>query len=265
MPASRSEACWRTKRRLLTHRARGHRSASRSSPATFVLTDTIQKSLRRPLRRRQHRAPTPSCAARRLRARLRPRQRSRIPDRSSPRSQGAAASSRPKAIMQGFAQHHRGRRQGARPGQGPPNARRQLGPRTRPDPWTLVDGPRAAAATRSCIDKDSSKKGDFKLGRHGQDRQHRAEQEFTLVGIVRSATRDTPGGRDLRAVRPTTTAQEFVAEPGVIDADLGARRRRRVADSELAARIPKAGATPTSRCSPASRSPRRTSPTSSTA
>ena len=113
------------------------------------------------------------------------------------------------------------------------------------------------------VDKGSFKNGDFAVGDQVSVSSQGGSRQFPLVGVVKFGDADSPGGATF-ALFDTATAESFVGQAGMVD-DIVAKGDGSISEEELADSRAAGHARAVSRCSPASRSPRRTSPTSSRA
>jgi putative ABC transport system permease protein len=87
-------------------------------------------------------------------------------------------------------------------------------------PWKAVGASRFPnGSDELMIDAGSAKKGKLKLGDQVSVVSQGGTRAFTLVGIVRFANADSPGGATF-ALFDLPTAQSFVGKPGEIDAVL---------------------------------------------
>ena len=133
-------------------------------------------------------------------------------------------------------------------------------------PWGMADGRLAAGGSEVVIDRGTAKRYDVKVDDKISITTQVGTQEFTVVGTARFAGNDSTGGATW-ALFDLPTAQAFVnGKPGLVDSivvggdgtlSAAAARRPHRADAAAVRRHR------TSRCSPASRSPRRTRATSS--
>ncbi len=100
---------------------------------------------------------------------------------------------------------------------GPPKFGGVFDAKDETSPWTLIDGKAAAGPDQVVIDKNTAKSGDIKVGDKVKIASTGLSREFEVTGIVRFGDADTSGGATW-ALFDLPTAQEFVAQPGVIDA-----------------------------------------------
>ena len=86
-------------------------------------------------------------------------------------------------------------------------------------PWEVVEGRYPSGPDEMVMDKGSFDNGDFTLGDRARVNSQGGLREFTIVGVVRFGDADSPGGATF-ALFDLPTAQEFVGQPGQIDAVL---------------------------------------------
>ncbi len=103
-------------------------------------------------------------------------------------------------------------------------------------PWELTDGSSAPVGPDEvAIDRNSADRGDLDVGDRVRVEAQAGSREFTLVGIVRFGTADSPGGASA-ALFDLATAQEFLGEPGEIDAVMVAAADG-LSEEEITARV----------------------------
>ncbi len=82
--------------------------------------------------------------------------------------------------------------------------------------WTMVLGRVPTGADEMAMDKGSFDKGDFALGDPVTVVSQQGPRTFTVVGVVRFGSADSPAGSRV-ALFDLATAQEFVGQPGQLD------------------------------------------------
>ena len=82
--------------------------------------------------------------------------------------------------------------------------------------WTIVAGGVPASGTEMAMDKGSFDQGDFALGDPVTVISQTGPRTFTVVGVVRFGSADSPAGSRV-ALFDLVTAQEFVGQPGQLD------------------------------------------------
>jgi putative ABC transport system permease protein len=111
--------------------------------------------------------------------------------------------------------------------------------RSSQEAWKLVrGGAYPSGADQMMMDAGSAKKGKFKLGDKVTVISQGGKRVFTLVGTVRFANADSPGGATF-ALFDVPTAQDFVGKKGEIDA-VQVAAKPNVTERQLADRIQKA-------------------------
>ena len=128
------------------------------------------------------------------------------------------------------------------------------------NPFTIVEGGPPTAPDEIVIDKGSAENGDFSVGQRVKVLLKGPTEEFTIVGIAKFGTADSPWGASFVSFE-FETAQRLLAEPGQIDS-ISAVAEPGVSQEELP-RTSGRWCHRQSRCSRVRRSPRRTRATSS--
>ncbi len=82
--------------------------------------------------------------------------------------------------------------------------------------WTLVAGRVPVDSTEMAMDKGSLELGDFVLNDSVTVVSQRGPRTFTVVGVVRFGSADSPAGSRV-ALFDLATAQDFVGQPGQLD------------------------------------------------
>jgi putative ABC transport system permease protein len=88
-------------------------------------------------------------------------------------------------------------------------------------PWRLVEGVAPVDGTQVVIDKESADKGDFEIGDPVEVTATAGTKTFTLTGIVKFGSTDSPGGASA-ALFDLQTSESFLGRPGEVDAILAA-------------------------------------------
>jgi putative ABC transport system permease protein len=101
--------------------------------------------------------------------------------------------------------------------------------------WTLDEGRLPTNGTEMAMDRGSFKDGDFSLGDTVTVIGQAGTRDFTLVGVFRFGDADSAAGASVSGF-DLATAQEFLGQPGQVDAVLVAGDGS-VSQEELAARI----------------------------
>jgi putative ABC transport system permease protein len=102
-------------------------------------------------------------------------------------------------------------------------------------PWRLVDGAAPVDGTQVAIDKESASKGHFHVGDQLEVVASGGTKTFTLAGIVKFGTADSPGGASA-ALFDLQTAESFLGQPGQVDAILAAAQPG-ISEQELTDRV----------------------------
>ena len=76
-------------------------------------------------------------------------------------------------------------------------------------PWQLTAGSAAPGPGQLVIDKGSADKGHFSIGDTVTVLTQTGSQQFSLVGIARFGTADSPGGASRRDLRPGRPRSRF--------------------------------------------------------
>ncbi|RPI09169.1 MAG: FtsX-like permease family protein, partial [Actinobacteria bacterium] len=103
------------------------------------------------------------------------------------------------------------------------------------NPFTIVEGGPPTSPDEIVIDKGSAEEGDFSIGQRVKVLLKGPTEEFTIVGIAKFGTANSPGGASFVAWE-FDTAQRLLAEPGQIDS-ISAVAERGVSQEELAENI----------------------------
>ena len=82
--------------------------------------------------------------------------------------------------------------------------------------WTIVKGTVPVGSSEMAMDKGSFDQGKFALGDPVTVVSQRGPRTFTVVGVVRFGSADSPAGSRV-ALFDLATAQDFVGQPGQID------------------------------------------------
>ncbi len=101
-------------------------------------------------------------------------------------------------------------------GQGSPNMGMAWDPSPTLSPWRLTEGRAPAQAGEIVIDKRSADVGKLTLGTKATVLTKDAPGQFTIVGIARFGTADSPAGASV-AIFTLPEAQRLVAQPGQLD------------------------------------------------
>jgi len=101
--------------------------------------------------------------------------------------------------------------------------------------WKLAEGRLPTTGTEMAMDRKSFRDGGFALGEPVTVVSQGGSRAFTLVGVVRFGSVDSPAGASF-ALFDLTTAAAFVGQPGQVD-EILARGDATVTQSELARRI----------------------------
>jgi putative ABC transport system permease protein len=103
-------------------------------------------------------------------------------------------------------------------------------------PWRLqAGGAPPQGPDQVVIDKHSADEGDFAVGDPVRVAAQGGTRDFTLVGIVKFGSTDSPGGASA-ALFDLTTAEQFLAQDGMVDAVLAAAEPG-VSEEELVGRV----------------------------
>lgn len=103
-------------------------------------------------------------------------------------------------------------------------------------PWHLLAGGRAPGDGEMLIDKGSADKGHFKIGDVVSVLTQTGPHSFTVVGVVRFGTADSPGGASVAVFDLKTAQQVLLGGLGQVDA-VTVRGMSKLTQTELTARI----------------------------
>jgi putative ABC transport system permease protein len=117
---------------------------------------------------------------------------------------------------------------------GPPNFAQSASPGEL-SVWKLADGRLPTGPTEMAMDKASADKGHFAVGDQVRVQGQVGTQEFTLVGIAKFGTADSPGGATF-AIFDLATTGEFIGQPGKVDTVL-VKAEPGISQSEMADRL----------------------------
>ncbi len=84
------------------------------------------------------------------------------------------------------------------------------------NPFRIVDGRAPQQTNEIVIDKQSSDDGDLKLGDRTSVLTQQGPNSFTVVGIAKFGTADSPGGASF-ALMTLQAAEQYVSKPGEVD------------------------------------------------
>ena len=159
--------------------------------------------------------------------------RSRIPASLVTTVQGTDGVKAAEGSVQGYAQLVKANGKALSSGQAP-NIGSSWGEVPELNPWTIVEGRAPTGTDEIIIDKGSADKGDFTVGQKVKVLLKGPTQEFTISGIARFGTTDSPAGASFVGFT-YNTAQKLLAEPGQIDsisavADSGVSQEQLVAN-----------------------------------
>jgi putative ABC transport system permease protein len=121
------------------------------------------------------------------------------------------------------------------PGQGPPALGLSWSGDTVLNPWVVVDGRAPAGGDEVAIDRASAGTADVGVGDQVQILTGQDPRPFTVAGIVRFGTIDSPGGATV-ALFDLATAQDLFDAPGQLDT-VSARAEAGVSQDELVERV----------------------------
>jgi len=159
--------------------------------------------------------------------------RSRIPASLVTTVQNTEGVKAAEGSVQGYAQLVKANGKALSSGQAP-NIGSSWGEVPELNPWTIVQGRAPTGTDEIIIDKGSADKGDFTVGQKVKVLLKGPTQEFTISGIARFGTTDSPAGASFVGFI-YNTAQKLLAEPGQIDsisavADSGVSQEQLVAN-----------------------------------
>jgi putative ABC transport system permease protein len=162
--------------------------------------------------------------------------RSRIPASLVTTVQGAQGVKAAEGSVQGYAQLVKADGKALSAGQAP-NLGGSWGEVPELNPWTIVQGRAPTGTDEIIIDKGSADKGNFTVGQTVKVLLKGPTQQFTISGIAKFGTTDSPAGATFVGF-PYNTAQKLLAEPGQIDS-ISAVADTGVSQEQLAASITK--------------------------
>jgi putative ABC transport system permease protein len=84
------------------------------------------------------------------------------------------------------------------------------------NPFRLVDGRAPTQSNEIVIDKKSASDGDLKVGDRTTVITQQGPNSFTVVGVAKFGTADSPGGASF-ALMTLQAAQQYVSKPGQVD------------------------------------------------
>ena len=160
--------------------------------------------------------------------------RSRIPAALIANVQDAAGVAAAEGSVQGYAQLVKADGDALSTGQAPTFGG-SWGTVPELNPFTIFEGGPPTAPDEIVIDKGSAEKGDFSVGQRVKVLLKGPTEEFTIVGIAKFGTADSPAGASFVSF-DFETAQRLLAEPGQIDS-ISAVAEPGVSQEELAASI----------------------------
>ncbi len=141
--------------------------------------------------------------------------RSRIPASLVSTVEGAQGVKAAEGSVNGYAQLVKADGKALSSGQAP-NLGGSWGEVPELNPWTIVEGRAPTGTQEIIIDQGSAKKGDFTVGQQVKVLLKGPTQEFTIAGIAKFGTADSPAGATFVGFA-YTTAQKLLASPGEID------------------------------------------------
>ena len=162
--------------------------------------------------------------------------RSRIPASLVTTVQDTEGVKAAEGSVQGYAQLVKANGKALSSGQAP-NIGSSWGEVPELNPWTIVQGRAPTGTDEIIIDKGSADKGDFTVGQKVKVLLKGPTQEFTISGIARFGTTDSPAGASFVGFT-YNTAQKLLAEPGQIDS-ISAVADSGVSQAQLVANIQK--------------------------
>jgi putative ABC transport system permease protein len=162
--------------------------------------------------------------------------RSRIPASLVTTVEGAQGVKAAEGSVQGYAQLVKANGKALSSGQAP-NIGSSWGEVPELNPWTIIEGHAPTGTQEIVIDEGSAKKGDFTLGQRVKVLLKGPTQEFTIAGIAKFGTADSPAGATFVGFA-YNTAQKLLAAPGEIDS-ISAVADAGVSQQQLAANIQK--------------------------
>ncbi|HTN81135.1 MAG TPA: FtsX-like permease family protein [Acidimicrobiales bacterium] len=162
--------------------------------------------------------------------------RSRIPASLVTTVEGAPGVAAAEGSVQGYAQLVKANGKALSTGQAP-NLGGSWGTVPELNPWRIVEGRAPVGFDEILIDKGAADRGDFKVGQRVKVLLKGPTQEFTIVGIARFGTVDSPAGASFVSFT-INTAQQVLSEPGQIDS-ISAVAQPGVSQEQLAANIEK--------------------------
>ena len=162
--------------------------------------------------------------------------RSRIPASLVTTVQDTEGVKAAEGSVQGYAQLVKANGKALSSGQAP-NIGSSWGEVPELNPWTIVQGRAPTGTDEIIIDKGSADKGDFTVGQKIKVLLKGPTQEFTISGIARFGTTDSPAGASFVGFT-YNTAQKLLAEPGQIDS-ISAVADSGVSQAQLVANIQK--------------------------
>lgn len=101
--------------------------------------------------------------------------------------------------------------------------------------WTFVDGRGPAGPTEMAMDRATADKGAFEVGDTVTVQGQNGTQQFTLTGIARFGSSDSPGGATF-AIFDLATTGEFIGQPGKIDT-VSVKADNGLSEGEIADRL----------------------------
>ncbi len=162
--------------------------------------------------------------------------RSRIPASLVTTVEGAQGVKAAEGSVQGYAQLVKANGKALSSGQAP-NLGGSWGEVPELNPWKIIEGRAPTGTQEIVIDEGSAKKGDFTLGQRVKVLLKGPTQEFTIAGIAKFGTADSPAGATFVGFA-YNTAQKLLAAPGEIDS-ISAVADEGVSQQQLAANIQK--------------------------
>ncbi len=162
--------------------------------------------------------------------------RSRIPASLVTTVEGAQGVKAAEGSVQGYAQLVKANGKALSSGQAP-NIGSSWGVVPELNPWTIIEGRAPTGTQEIVIDEGSAKKGDFTLGQRVKVLLKGPTQEFTIAGIAKFGTADSPAGATFVGFA-YNTAQKLLAAPGEIDS-ISAVADAGVSQQQLATNIQK--------------------------